>query len=137
MGSYFTGIFLIILGYEAVANQTHVGCYLLKCYYFKTKTHTHPAKRKKKSKKLIFIKFVYRVQISFYFQQVQFIPFLVATPLGNTLKTCVLRNEVNGPELVYPERLIKSGEEIQTLLPLGEGNPFVGYSRSNYLKVIF
>ena len=38
--------FLIILGYEAVVNQTHVGCYLLKCYYFKTKTHTPPAKRK-------------------------------------------------------------------------------------------
>ena len=47
--------------------------------------HTYiPYQKKKKISKTIFIKFVYPVQIYFYFQQVEFIPFLVATPLGNT-----------------------------------------------------
>lgn len=96
----------------------------------KTNTHTP-------TKKFFFIKIVCHVQLYFYFQQVGFTPFLVATPLGNTFKTRVLRNEVNGPELVYHEILIKSGNKVQSLLPLGEGNLFGGHSQVTISRSFF
>jgi len=83
------------------------------------------------------MKIVCHVRLYFYFQQVGFTPFLVATPLGNTLKTCVLRNEVNGPELAYHEILIKSGNKVQSLLPLGEGNLFGGHSQVTISRSFF
>lgn len=85
MQAHISQAVLIVIRHEAVVNQTYVDCYLLKYYYdFQSKTYIYPLSKEKKNLKTIFIKFVYPVQIYFYFQQVEFIPFLVATPLGNT-----------------------------------------------------
>lgn len=48
-----------------------------------------------------------------------------------------MRNEVNGPELVYHKILIKSGNKVQSLLALGEGNLFGGHSQVTISRSFF
>lgn len=105
------------------------------------KTHLPLIQREKKKKKIqktTFIEFVYHVQIQVFLLQASWIHSIFS---GNSFrehpeKLAFWEMKLMGQNWFTMKYSSSQEIKVQSLLPSGEGNTFVGHSRSNYLKVI-